>query len=259
MSKKTLVLYVFHIFNERVEYFINNCIFYDDNTDFIIISNSLEKIDKFTNIKIPSYVKVIYRENIGYDFGGWSEAILTNNLYKNYDYFIFANSSIIGPFLRDDFKGKWTDIYINGLKTGANTNVKLFGSTININCNPLKDAHVQSYIYSTDKEGLQHLIDTEIFSLTNIAPTFQDAIWGKEVIMSRKIIEKGWNIASLLPCYKNVDFTIKNDSEYKRVLCSYYYDDVMYEKFRNVLWNEYDLVFIKGNRISIFPPQKNAF
>jgi hypothetical protein len=255
MSKKTLVLYVFHIFNERVEYFINNCIFYDDNTDFLIISNNLEKIESYSNIKIPSYVKVIYRENVGYDFGGWSEALLTNNLYKNYDYFIFTNSSIIGPFLRDGFKGKWTDIYIDGLKNGSN--VKLFGSTINTNCNPIKNAHVQSYIYSTDKEALQHLIDTEIFSLTNIASTFHDAIWGKEVPMSRKIIERGWNIASLLPCYKNVDFTIKNHSNYNRALCNYYYDDIMYEKYRNVLWNEYDLVFIKGNRMPIIPPPKN--
>ena len=38
------------------------------------------------------------------------------NIYKKYDYFIFVNSSVIGPYLPKNFKGNWTDIYINGLK-----------------------------------------------------------------------------------------------------------------------------------------------
>ena len=42
-------------------------------------------------------LKGVKRNNIGYDFGGWSNALLTNDLYKNYDNFIFANSSVIGP------------------------------------------------------------------------------------------------------------------------------------------------------------------
>jgi hypothetical protein len=64
---KILVLYVFHIYNYRVKHFIENCIFYDENVDFIIISNN--KNNKF---ETPGYVKKFFRENIGYDFGGWS-------------------------------------------------------------------------------------------------------------------------------------------------------------------------------------------
>ena len=95
---KILVLYVFHIYNERVNHFIKNCIFDDENIDFIIISNN--KNNKF---EVPNNVKTLFRENIGYDFGGWSDALLINNLYKNYDKFIFVNSSVIGPFLPQDF------------------------------------------------------------------------------------------------------------------------------------------------------------
>ena len=32
---KLLVLYVFHIYNDRVKHFIENCIFNDDNVDFV--------------------------------------------------------------------------------------------------------------------------------------------------------------------------------------------------------------------------------
>lgn len=237
---KLLVLYVFHIYNNRVKHFIENCIFYDENVDFVIISNGKDNTFKF-----PPYVKTLFRDNIGYDFGGWSEALLTDNLYENYDHFLFVNSSVIGPFLPPHYKGRWTNIYINGLRG----NVKLFGSTINACADPLNKSHVQSYIFSMDKTTLQYLIDCEIFSVTNYAKTFDDAIWEKEVLMSRKIIENKWNIGSLLPYYKNVDFTFsrKTPLEYKiRFL-----DDIMYQRFKGVLWRVCDIVFVKGNRIKV--------
>ena len=73
---KLLVLYVFHIYNNRVEHFINNSIFYDENVDFIVISNN-----KNNNFEVPPFVKKMFRDNVGYDFGGWSEALLTNNCF----------------------------------------------------------------------------------------------------------------------------------------------------------------------------------
>jgi len=234
---KMLVLFVFHKYNDRVEHFIKNCIFYDKNIDFIIISN-----DKNNSFETPDYVKKLFRENIGYDFGGWSDALLTNNLYKDYKNFIFVNSSVIGPFIAPDYKGKWTDIYINGLQN----NVKLFGSTINTCMDPLNRSHLQSYIFSMNKTTLEYLINCEIFSITNYAYTFWDAIYNKEVLMSRKIIENNWNIGSLLSYYNGVDFTFKNKkpSEYSMP----FLDCVMNNRYKNRLWDEDGLVFIKGNR-----------
>jgi lipopolysaccharide biosynthesis protein len=237
---KLLVLYVFHIYNDRVEHFIKNCIFYNKNIDFIIISNN-----KNNNYEAPDYVKKLFRDNIGFDFGGWSEALLINNLYKNYDNFIFLNSSVIGPFLPSDYKGNWTDIYVNGLQN----NVKLFGSTINTIDDPLNQSHVQSYIFSMNKTTLEYLINCEIFSITNYAKTFNDAIWNKEVLMSRKIIENNWNIGSLLSYYKDVDFTFKYKKplEYKIV----FMNDIMYQEYKDKIWNIYEIVFIKGNRVQV--------
>ena len=236
---KVLVLYVFHIYNDRVENFIKNCIFNDDDIDFIIISN-----DKNNIFHVPDNVKTLFRDNIGYDFGGWSDALLTNNLYENYDKFIFVNSSVSGPFIPSYYKGKWTDVYINGLQD----NIKLFGSTINTMGNPLVSSHIQSYIFSMDKITLQYLINCEIFSTTNYTETFWDTIFQKEVLMSRKIIENNWNIGSLFEYYKNVDFTFsnKNPEEYNIEFLG----DIMYKQCENSLWNRYELVFIKGNRVN---------
>ena len=65
-----------------------------------------------TSFPVPNIKNVyrLFRENVGYDFGGWSEALLINNIYKKYDNFIFVNSSAIGPFIPSHIKCKWTDI-----------------------------------------------------------------------------------------------------------------------------------------------------
>jgi hypothetical protein len=238
---KLLVLFVFHIFNDRVENFIKNCIFYDENVDFILISNN-----KKNNIccNLPNNVKTLFRDNIGYDFGGWSDALLTNNLYENYDNFIFVNSSVIGPYIPIYFTGKWTDIFLNGLQN----NIKLFGSTINTMEKPLHASHIQSYVFSMNKETLQYLINCEIFSMSKYAKDYTDAVFNKEILMSRKIIENNWNIGCLMTQYKDVDFTFKNKKPYEYNIR--FYNDPMNLYFKNVLWNEYQLVFIKGNRIN---------
>lgn len=263
---KLLVLFVFHKYDNRVKQFIEKCIFKDKNVDFIIISNNYSK--KFY---YPDYVKFLLRENKGYDFGGWSDGLLTNNLYKNYDNFIFVNSSVSGPYLDSDYKGKWTDIYINGLQN----NVKLFGSTINTMSTDewfvdelkkktflageiplffggtgkthLPYAHVQSYIFSMNKETLEYLIECNIFSNTKYTDNWHQTVLLKEILMSRRIIEKKWNIGSLLKCYKGVDFTFSNKkpSDYN----IRYYNDIMNRPFCNKLWKLNELVFVKGNRI----------
>ena len=252
ISKKTLVLFVFHIYNERVQHFFDHCLFDDDEIDFIIISNGRD--NKF---KVPPFanVRTFMRDNAGYDFGGWSEALLTNpELCLKYNNFIFVNSSVMGPFFKDDpaiSNVKWTDVYINGLQNknnNNNNNLKLFGSTINTIENPLRQSHVQSYIFAMDRNTLQYLIECGIFSLTYVT-TFKEAVWDKEVQMSLKIIQRGWNIGSLMKYYENVDFTFKTKSpnEYSNA----FLNDVMYPQFRGKLWDEFEILFIKGNRINI--------
>jgi len=253
---KTLVLYVFHIYNERVQHFIDKAIFKDDNVDFMIICNNLEiNLEKYN---IPDYVICMKRNNIGFDFGGWSEALITNNFYKNYDYFIFVNSSVLGPYLPKKFKGKWTDIYINGLTSS----VRLFGSTIHNLKSVQNLPHVQSYIFAMDKEIVEYLIMFDVFSITNYTSTLYATISSKEIFMSMIILQK-WNIGCLLPCYKNVNFIeeMKNtiNTNLSPELYQYLHNtnqtDLCYNKFYNKLWTETDVIFIKGNRDIIINPK----
>ena len=229
---KTLVTYVFHQFNQRVQYFIDNAIFEDPDIDFLIVINDLDiKID------VPNHVKIFNRKNIGYDFGGWSEGIMTNDLYKNYTHFIFANSSIMGPYCKD----KWTSIFLNGLTDS----VKLFGPTINTCKDPLHKSHVQSYLFSMNLETLEFLISKGIFSITNYAINMNEAIWEREVPMSTHIIKNGWNIGSLMKQYQGIDFTFRTQN-----LNIEYLDDIMFPQ--EIGWNMFhEFVFIKGNRFGM--------
>jgi hypothetical protein len=98
-----------------------------------------------------------------------------------------------------------------------------------------------------DRITLEYLIKCEIFSMTNYAKTFNDAIWLKEVQMSRKIIENNWNIGSLMSHYKGVDFTFKTKTPADYNIN--FLQDVMYPKeYNDGIWSLYEVVFIKGNR-----------
>jgi len=231
---KTLILYAFHQYNERVEYFINNAIFKDDAYDFIMICN-----DRVIQFSVPDYVTVIKRANIGYDFGAWSEGLLVGDRYAQYDAFIFVNSSIIGPYLPDDYTESWPRRFLNGLQG----NVKLFGSTINTIGDPIHKSHVQSFAFCMGRETLEYLISKSIFSIKTFAPTFSIAIWDYEVRMSREVLAHGWNIGSLMEQYDGVDFTFatKEPDTYNIV----WHDDLMKP---DLGLDMKKVMFMKGNR-----------
>jgi len=247
-KNKTLVLYVLHEYNERVECFIEHAIFQDEQTDFLIICNNTS-----IQLTVPTHVKVLYRENTGYDFAAWSYGLFYNDQYKNYDTFLFVNSSVLGPFLPMDYQKKWTNIYLDGLTDS----VKLFGSTINCHYYKCENitmhenatifSHVQSYIFAMNKETLEYLMECKIFSKTNHSDSFQKTIFNKEIGMSRKIIENNWNIGSLMKRYQNVDFRFiyKKPEEYGIEFMG----DVMYPEHVNKVYTLEELVFIKGNRL----------
>jgi hypothetical protein len=153
----------------------------------------------------------------------------------------------MGPFLPSYYKGKWTDIYVDALKN----NIKLFGSSINTCINDdyirsifknILPIHVQSYIFSMNKETLIYLIENEIFSLTKMKYNFIELIIHNEIMMSILILNKGWNIGCLIPYYKNIDFTNINNCN-KKLL-----GDLILPVYYNVIWNEYDVVFVKNNK-----------
>jgi hypothetical protein len=237
INSRTLVLYAFHEYNDGVSNFIDNCLFYDDNVDFLMINNSLD-----SKLNVPNYVKIINRENIGFDFGAWSYGLLHNDTYKDYDYFIYLNSSVIGPYLPMYYSGKWTDIFIEGLTD----EIKLFGCTINAHVNLNNGIpHVQSYCFSMNKETLDFLIAEHLFSMSNYTATLIETVYTKEIKMSELIINNGWNIGCLMKYYYGIDFRLPVHLRGCKQLADMMYDAAFEAKFFKSFE---EIVFIKRNR-----------
>jgi len=261
-SIRTLVLYVFHEFNDRVDFFIKHALFFKKDTHFLIICND-EHLDLKSIINIPSYVRVLQRPNKGFDFGGWSEGLLRDDLYKAYECFLFINSSVIGPYrsLQDfpkEFSKYWTDNFIEGLERD---DIALFGSTINTSNwmkrdevpweeHPLRFSHIQSYLFCVKRDTLDFLIQKGIFSMTEYETDFLKLIQEKEIGMSRIVLEDyGKNIGCLMRQYKGVDFRFKEKkpAEYTE---GFFVGDVMFPQFVDTLIFPNELVFVKGNRLT---------
>lgn len=243
MTKKLLVLYVAHSYNNRVKHFLEKAVFEDPSIDWVFIYNGLQ--DSFP---IPPYMKKFKRENIGFDFGGWSDYLLHDpSIQTSYDYYLFINSSAYGPYISPSYSGKWTDIFIQGLQH----NTKLFGCTINTVMDPLHKSHIQSYVFSMDSEALHYLIQEKTFTTQHYHRTMHEAVWNGEIRMSQLIVKKGWNIGCTWSRFKDVDFTFQSKplSEYPYSLI--YINDPLWPEFENGLWTRENLVFVKGNRLHI--------
>lgn len=213
MCKKTLIIYATHEISENLLFFCRNGYIDDPKYDFVFVFNNPTL--KISFIATGTNVKVINRENIGIDFGGWTHVLHMNDddtsgkkLYENYDYYVLINSTVKGPFLpiwyNQEINGYWPEIFISKL----NNDIKLVGTTINATVrhkNPLFP-HVQSMFLVFDRIGLDIGITSRIFDPSNINMSKQKVIIDKEVGFSKAIVEAGYNIASVLPSYKNIDF-----------------------------------------------------
>ena len=210
----------------------NNDIFYV----FIIVGNTY-------SVQLPdlSNIKIIHRENIGYDFSNWKIAIESIDI-NNYDRFIFMNDTVCGPYIPRYVPRNisWYSMFCSLLSD----KIKLSGLSINYYPWGKQDSsaqHVQSMMFSTDKIGL-NILNKEIFHLS---PNEAQKIFNRnkreyiekfEIGMSRTIIKHGYEIAALYVCDIN--------KKYKT-------GDIWYNnKYFNTTINPFETLFIKKNRIS---------
>jgi lipopolysaccharide biosynthesis protein len=235
---KTLVVYVFHKQNEFVDTFLKYGIFQDPQVDFVMVCN-----DPTLKLDVPSYVTYMNRENKGWDFGGWSHGLLTNDRYKNYDTFICINSTAMGPFLPRWCTKTWVDVFCDEL----GDNVHLVGPTINCIRSPRHSAHVQSYCFAMTRTAMDRLIESQIFSVTKFSKDKIDAVNSYEIRMSREIIAAGWNIAALVYYPREIDWTFK-DKTPEELGIAFLGDIAFPGWFYQQTVHPYECVFMKANR-----------
>jgi hypothetical protein len=194
---------------------------YKNNLDFFLNNGILDYVDYYfiingnCSINIPEKdnIKIIYKQNTGYDFGAWSHALKKIN--DIYDYYIFINTSVIGPYLEKN-DSDWLQKF---LKLFNKNDVKLIGSTINI-LNPPHHTHVQSMFFILNREALEFLNSKNFFNEEEINNyNFNQLIYAKEIGMSQLILKNNWNINCIVPHFRDLDYRyiIENINEPKEI------------------------------------------
>lgn len=245
-SMKSLCIYAYYEKNEEYQtnlrYFLKHGV--NDASDFVFVLNGN------CSVVIPNSqnIRIIRRENEGYDFGAYTAA-LQHTPTMEYDYIFFMNTSVRGPYLRDNSK-HWQDVFIDMFKN----DVKLVGTTINIlpgNFPSLTEqgfrspySHVQSQMFAMDNECLKFLTPL-IFADDATSMSFQEVIEKKEVSMSQYVLQNGWNINCVLPKYRDIDYR-SLDRDINSTSSS---GDPSFDgSYFGGTYTPYDVVFIKTNR-----------
>ena len=215
---KTCVLY--HYYEASPEYkdnFLHFMLFGDiEDVDFYIVISGDHTLD----LPIKSNFFYFFTNNINHDYGGYSSIFNSDQIIiDNYDYYLFINSSVRGPFYPSYFNQDWTSIFISKL----NNEVKIVGSSINIlNENgPIGEAyknkylsngpfsHVQTMAFCLHVDTLRFLINNDFFSI-NEPMSKLDLIINYEILLSQIIIQSGGNISCLLEEYNDIDYRKKH-------------------------------------------------
>ena len=231
-------LHVIYAYYEKNDMYRLNLIYfltygYRTDIDYTIVINDKCSV----NIPQKENITVIHRENVGYDFQGYFTGIMSlknKGMLREGDHYMFLNCTVCGPFLPSYTKNyvSWYQPYLDLLSD----NVKLVGSTINLNPHP----HVQSYLFIMGYQCIQFLLDKEFFK---IYKTRDEVILHQEIAMSQVVLKNGWNISCLIPEYQRIDYTqfnivLKKGAQPKRILSPY---EVIFVKS---LWSDPSNQFI---------------
>ncbi|KAI8111316.1 hypothetical protein M9434_004891 [Picochlorum sp. BPE23] len=220
-KKRVLVLYIFSPTDS--EYWSNFEFFYDkiredDGVFYIVVLQQIAEthydIHNITRGRYLRNVRFIAKPNGCFDLGTVGWVISKKVRYSMYDYVIWVNSSVRGPFMPPSlrqFGHHWTTIFIHKL----NAYTKAVGCTISCEINP----HIQSYVVCMETRFLLHLLrTTEVF---HCYFEFQDEINKGEVALSREIFMSGYNIDCLMDRYQGIDWKHAWEQKSKYARCNY--------------------------------------
>lgn len=251
MEKKVAVIYCTHIINNEVEYFINNGYIKNSVADFYVCFNGDFPIETYKiNAGNLGLNNLFFhnRKNTGHDFSGWAYVLFiekfNKKIYELYDYYIFINSSCMGPFVPLYVKNNWVELFTNMITN----DIKLVGPTINLYYGR---PHIQSYMMCTDRIGIDIAIRKNIFTKDGIANMGKhDIIENYEIGFSKHILEEGYDIKSLLKAYEEISprryFETKNFANPSNLILQ---DDNAYDnQYCGISFHPYEVIFFKSNR-----------
>lgn len=245
-SGKTVVIYVFHQYDRNVKFFMRNGLVPHKNVDYIIVQNHPEwKIGKPVEVIYEktigdSEVTWVHRHNQANDWGAYSEALKHIEI-PHYDYFVFLNSTMRGPFLVPAVAENiqhWAFLFTKRLTS----EIAEVGCSINKTPQP----HVQSMLMAFDYRGLRLLMKENIFFEQDKPIGKRSLILKHEVGSSQFLLSRGYNIDCVLVAYQGKDWRSKKLNFFP--VSPQHYDLWGENRYfgRNI--HPFESIFVKTNR-----------
>lgn len=222
LSAKTLVVYSYRNIDpeavSNLQFFLRTVIKPEDSARYVIVvDHGLDKYGHFSSTALPELpanaeylsIRGCYElGNVGKILSGLSKVQVDINQYQ---YFLWLDSSVRGPFLPSYLtKMKNSPLWHTLLTSRLTDTIKLVGATIS--CSPvslLEDAsmlvlpHVESTIMATDLAGLKVIQDAGCFDCYD---TWRKAKVKGEITASAAILQAGYNLDCLMLRYEGVDW-----------------------------------------------------
>jgi hypothetical protein len=244
-GSRIVVIYVYHIKDANVEFFRENGIHQHPQIDYIMVRNRVDFKTKQTRKRtiIINNTRVVFleRANISIDWGAYMYGLSQINK-DDYDYFVFINSTVCGPFVNHVPQENWPFIFTDRL----NGKVAMCGATIN---NTKNTPHVQSMCFCFDHRALDVFYDTGIFWRQHTRKVDKETLIAEHEMRTGEVLfQHGYNIDCMLYCYRGRNW--KQDQKWEKGILydfwhprAYYGDDI----------HPLETVFIKTNRHKSYP------
>lgn len=207
-----------------------------------IVKERLECLSKLSNFQY------IIREN-DIDMCAYRHVFMNPGVFskmrafKEFVRFIFFNGSVRGPFLRNfENVDTWPEIFLGVLSK----DIALSGTTINARNGKVNELHLQSMLYGMDYRGVHVFLEMTSWcdNLNAIRDKKQHAINNVELKFTNRIIDLGYNIASLQKYWNGHDFRNRANTASKPKSA----DQAFIDAYFGITISLFEMVFIKTNR-----------
>jgi len=216
-NRQALVLY--HYYEKDQSYIDNFAHFlrfgYNSSLNYLII------VAGECLVELPSLdnVQYLFAENKNFDYGGYCEAIQTLDLWQQYDFYFFVNSSVRGPFVPTYYNQNWINLFLDQFSdeigiVGSAISMTPSGHSIsrlyhekygNLERNNHFLAHVQTTCYALSRKVLGQLIQLGFYG-ENKDLNKDEAVRDYEIRLSQLILDMGLNLRCMLPEYNEADY-----------------------------------------------------
>jgi hypothetical protein len=241
MLIKTCIIFVYMHNDLNVQYFKTVGV-QPEKYQYIFVHNDVTRLTSEIKRTADNIIE-IERPNISQDIGAYGAAIKylqVNELIDSFDYYVFLNSTVRGPFV-PSYIQDWVEEFISPIRK---SNVYLAGTSINLHeISP----HVQSMAMCMRRELLHLCIAHNKFPLNDESIPKQKLITDTEIGISKLTLENGYNIDTHISCLRNMNWVqIYHDKvKFKTNVSDLCYNNGCFSR----TLHPYEVIFIKTNRI----------